>query len=477
MKKLLTIILALFLCLSTAVVFSSCDSESDDVEVNAPVSDEAPTEPEATEPPSPTNKEVATKSFNKIDIAQFVSVTDNSLEEIQKVSAKAEANMSTPDGKGSVTAVVKDGLFYVALTEEGYDSEEVFGKIGEEKISAFALVDGVWEMVEEIDLSGSGDSMSSIAANPTELMSKIKIPALKDEHLTEKNDMLLVSNDYIYELIAENLAVVYGDSIPAEELEEAKASIKESLNEAGLEVFIATGAEEITKLAISVAPADTEAEEFKSAYIEIALTDDAKALQSIKAEWTAALGETEMNEVKTSKVELTTVLADNELVGAKAKAEIYGCSYRFHESSVSPMPDDALDDMFSGSFISTRSETVLLTKTDISVDLDFSQLETENGKVLALNVDHAVTSGYKVTSTLDPETFEWNEEIAKIDNLSEYADSNLTADASITMNGTDRAEFALKVLAGDEEVTASGYLAIGDVEFPAIPDALKSKLN
>lgn len=477
MKKLLTIILALMLCLSTAVVFSACDSSSDDVDVNAPSNSEKPTE-KPTEPPSPTNTEVAVKSFNKIDLAKFLSVTDNSIEELKKASAKAEVNISLPDESGSLTAAIKDGVFYLAVTEEGYGTDEAFGKISEDKISIYSLVDGAWEQVEEIDLNASAPSASGALTNPEDIISKIKIPELKKEYLTEKNNMLLVSNDYIYELITNNITAIAGEDIPEEDLEEMKASVKDSLKEAGLEVFVATGAEEITKLAISIDPAEDESE-FNSAYIEIALTDDAKALKSIKAEWTASVGKLEMNEVRTSKIELTTILSENELVGAKVKADIYDYEYDYvsiEKPEMDKTEDGEFDDIIS-SLIPTRTENILLTKTSVNAELDFSQLKTETGKVLVLDVDHVVESAYEVKSTLNAETGEWDEEMTKLDSVSEFADNNGTIDVSITMNGANKADFALKAVVDGEQVTGSGYLATGDIEFPAIPEALKGKLN
>ena len=485
MKKLLAIILALILCLSVAVVFTSCNDKTNN--------DDSATEPEATEPPSPVNKEVATQAFNKIDLATFLSTTESSVEELQKVSARAEANLTTPDGSGSIIAAVKNGNFYVSLKEEGYDAEEMFGKIGDEKISVYALIDGVWETVNEVAISPE-DIYADAGVNPEELLSKIKIPALKEEHLTEKGDMLVVSNDYIYELIANNLSVVYGDAIPADDLEEAKAQIKEGLTEAGIEVLIATGAEEITKLAVSVKPAD-ESFDFKSAYIEVALTDDAKNLKSVKAEWTANVGEPEMNEVRTSKIELSTVIVENELVGAKAKAEIYGYDYDYSIVNTPIMPredvegevdvngsisdgDDFIDDGFTfDDTFAPWAGISLITKTTVAFDLDMSKLAEESGRVLTLDVDHTVEAAYEVTSTIDPETYEWTDKIVKLDSIDSYKENNVTIDASVTMNGAERADFALNAKMGEDKITASGYLAIGDIEFPAIPDALKSKLN
>ena len=494
MKKLLAIILALILCISVAAVFTSCNS-SDDKGADATDNNGADaTEPEATEPPSPVNKEVATQAFNKIDLATFLSTTESSVEELQKVSARAEANLTTPDGSGSIIAAVKNGNFYVSLKEEGYDAEEMFGKIGDEKISVYALIDGVWETVNEVAISPE-DIYADAGVNPEELLSKIKIPALKEEHLTEKGDMLVVSNDYIYELIAENLTVIAGEEIPEEDLAQVKADLKEGLGEAGIEVLIATGAEEITKIAVSVKPADNS-NEFKSAYIEVALTDDAKALKSVKAEWTANVGDMDLNEVKTSKIELTTVIVENELVGAKATAEIYGYDYDYSfidtpiitpsstvdfetdiNGSISD-GDDFIDDgfTFDDTFV-PLTDICLITKTTVAFDLDMSKLAEESGKVLTLDVDHTVEAAYEITSTINPETFELEEEITKLDSVDAYKDSNVTIDASVTMNGAERADFALNAKMGEEKVTASGYLAIGDIEFPAIPDALKSKLN
>ena len=451
MKKLLALILALILCLSAAAVFTSCNDKTDDKN-NAT---DAPnvTEPEPTEPPSPVNKEVATQAFNKIDLATFLSTTDSSLEELRKLSAKAELNVTLPDESGNVTAAIKDGVFYLSAKEDSSaEGGEIFGKISEDKIVMYELINGVWETVNEIPLNPE-DMVADAGVNPEELVSKIKIPELKAEHLTEKGDMLLVSNDYVYELVAENIAVIAGEEIPAESLEKVKAELKADLESAGLEILVATGAEEITKIAVSAKPTD-ESFDFKSAKIEVALTDDAKNLKSVKAEWTANVGEPEMNEVRTSKIELSTVIVENELVGAKATAEIYDYSYEHYIE---------------------KNSVLIITKTTVALDLDMSKLAEESGKVLTL--DHTVEAAYEVSSTIDPETYEWTHEIVKPYSVDAYKDSNVTIDASLTMNGANRADFALNAQMGEDKVTASGHLATGDIEFPAIPDALKSKLN
>ena len=484
MKKLLALILALILCLSAAVVFTSCNDKTDDNNTaDATDGTEKP-----TEPPSPVNKEVATQAFNKIDLATFLSTTEGSLEELRKLSAKAELNVTLPDESGNVTAAIKDGVFYLSAKEDSAEAEEIFGKINEDKIVMYALINGVWETVNEIPLNPE-DMFADAGVNSEELISKIKIPELKAEHLTEKGDMLLVSNDYIYELVAENIAVIAGEEIPAESLEEVKAELKADLESAGLEILVATGAEEITKIAVSVKPTD-ESFDFKSAKIEVALTDDAKNLKSVKAEWTANVGEPEMNEVRTSKIELSTVIVENELVGAKAKAEIYSYDYDYSIVDTPIMPREDVegevdvngsingeDNVIIDDIFSAMTDTVLITKTTVAFDLDMSKLAEESGKVLTLDIDHTVEAAYEVTSTIDPETYEWTDEIVKLDSVDAYKDSNVTIDASLTMNGANRADFALNAQMGEDKVTVSGYLATGDIEFPAIPDALKSKLN
>ena len=476
MKKLLALILALMLCISATVVFASCNDKTDDKN-NAKDDATNATEPEPTEPPSPVNKEVATKAFNKIDLATFLSTTEGSLEELRKLSAKAELNVTLPDESGTVTAAIKDSVFYLSAKGDESEKEEIFGKIGEDKIVAFELIEGVWETVNEIPLNPE-DMFAETGVAPEDFISKIKIPELKAEHLTEKGDMLLVSNDYIYELIANNIATLYGEEIPETDLAEIKTEIKDSLKAAGVEVLIATGAEEITKFAISVKPTEDEGE-FKSLYLEIALTDDAKNLKSVKAEWSEDISySADAEDIKTSKIELSTVIAENALVGVKAKVEIYETEYVYNaegpvEDSVGPGFEDILGDTLE----SIIKDTVLVTKTTVAFDLDMRKLAETSGKVLTLDVDHTVEGAYEITSTLDPETFEWTDEVVKLDNVDAYKDSNATIDASLTMNGANRADFSLKAVASGEEVTMTGYLATGDIEFPAIPDALKSKLN
>ena len=475
MKKLLALILALMLCISATVVFASCNKTDDKNNVKDDATNA--TEPEPTEPPSPVNKEIATKAFNKIDLATFFGTTDSSLEELRKLSAKAELNVNAPEESGTVTAAIKDGVFYLSAKGDESEKEEIFGKIGEDKIVAFELIEGVWETVNEIPLNPE-DMFAETGVAPEDFISKIKIPELKAEHLTEKGDMLLVSNDYIYELIAENLAVIAGEEIPETDLAEIKTEIKDSLKAAGVEVLIATGAEEITKFAISVKPTEDEGE-FKSLYLEIALTDDAKNLKSVKAEWSEDISySADAEDIKTSKIELSTVIAENALVGVKAKVEIYETEYVYNaegpvEDSVGPGFEDILGDTLE----SIIKDTVLITKTTVAFDLDMSKLAEESGKVLTLDVDHTVEAAYEITSTLDPETFEWTDEVAKLDSVDAYKNNNSTIDASLTMNGANRADFSLKSVTSGEEVTMTGYLATGDIKFPAIPDALKSKLN
>jgi uncharacterized protein YxeA len=471
MKKLLALILALMLCISATVIFASCNKTDD--KNNAKDDATNATEPEPTEPPSPVNKEVATKAFNKIDLATFFSTTDSSLEELRKLSAKAELNVNAPDESGTVTAAIKDGVFYLSAKGDESEKEEIFGKIGEDKIVAFELIEGVWETVNEIPLNPE-DMFAQTGVAPEDFISKIKIPELKAEYLTEKGDMLLVSNDYIYELIANNIAILYSEEIPETDLAEVKTEIKEFLKTAGIEVFVATGHEEITKFAISVKPTEDEGE-FKSLYLEIALTDDAKNLKSVKVEWSEDISySADAEDIKTSKIELSTVIVENALVGVKANAEIYDYSYNYNmENSVGPGLEDILGDTLE----SIIKDTVLITKTTVAFDLDMSKLAAESGKVLTLDVDHTVEAAYEVTSTIDPETFEWTDEVVKLDSIDAYKDSTVTVDASLTMNGANRADFSLKAIAGGDEITASGYLATGDIEFPAIPDDLKSKLN
>ena len=474
MKKLLALILALMLCISATVVFSSCNKTDD--KNNAKDDATNATEPESTEPPSPVNKEVATKAFNKIDLATFFSTTDSSLEELRKLSAKAELNVNIPEESGTVTAAIKDGVFYLSAKGDESEKEEIFGKIGEDKIVAFELIEGVWETVNEIPLNPE-DMFAQTGVAPEDFISKIKIPELKAEYLTEKGDMLLVSNDYIYELIANNIATLYGEEIPETDLAEVKTEIKEFLKTAGIEVFVATGHEEITKFAISVKP--TEEGEFQSFYAEIALTDDAKNLKSVKAEWSEDISySADAEDIKTSKIELSTVIVENALVGVKANAEIYETEYVYTaEGPVEDSVGPGFEDIFGDTLESIIKDTVLVTKTTVAFDLDMSKLAAESGKVLTLDVDHTVEAAYEITSTLDPETFEWTDEVAKLDSVDAYKDSNVTIDASLTMNGANRADFSLKSVTSGEEVTMTGYLATGDIEFPAIPDALKSKLN
>ena len=476
MKKIFALIIALLLCLSAVAVFAGCDkTDASDDATNAPDATntpDKPTEAAPTEPPSLTNVEVAVNSFNKIDLATFFSVSGSSFEEIKDLSAMLEMTATSSDEyTGTITAAIENGVFYVSSSEGEDYHEEYFGKIDDEYVSIFGDIDGEWALVGQATIEELLMNYTGVIVGSDNSLKDIKIPKLKAEQLTEKNGLLLVSNEYVCSLIEKNLELLYGESLPAEEIEEIMTDAETSLTEAGFELYVGTGFDEITTIAIALNPSEELTDEFKSLYVEIVLTDDAKALKAVNAEWTTDLSADDTEELKTSKLAINTVLNNGVVVGAKAIVEEYEYDY-FYEWT------DAPDVLEKPSEILTDTEYYLITKTTLKADLDLSKLASENGKVFSLDVDHVVVEAYEIVSEYDEENYEWHTtNVTQITDLSKFKESEGSIDASVVISGANKADISFKMLADGEEMAITGYVALNDITFPTIPDAVKELLK
>lgn len=501
MKKILALIIALLLCLSTAVAFTGCNKDdAPDASNGGDAQTETP-----TEPPSPTNVEVATQSFNKLNAATFLSVVDNTLEDIRALAASAELEVSTPDGAGSIDAAINNGNLYLGADIGGM-TQEFFGAMGENSLKLYGLVGGNWTLIGDYSDDGEDDLDGDIAMSPmgtigelSDIFGEIKIPALTAEDLTVKNDKLLVSGEYIIKLISENLALAYGEEMTEEEIAEAGEDIDEALKEIGFEFYLITGAEEIVGFALSLTPAESEYSNLVSVYAELALTDDAKALKSFKLDVTSDIGFDGVECVKTSSVDFKTILAGGEFAGFELNAEIYNSEYSYNlntpdidfEESATDLPaeevsdvesdgsdDGEWDDMSDIFTPAIYTETVVFTKTTVKAKLDLTKLAGESGDLLKVEVDSKAEKAYEVTTSYDLTTFEEKIESEEITDLSKIERDNLSVNAAVTMSGANKATVSFSMSQYGSTVSATGSLAVGEAAtFPTIPDALKDKLN
>lgn len=500
MKKILALIIALLLCLSTAVAFTGCNKDdAPDASNGGDAQTEYP-----TEPPSPTNVEVATQSFNKINAATFLSVVDNTLEDIRALAASAELEVSTPDGAGSIDAAINNGNLYLGTTDIDGMTQEFFGAMGENSLKLYGLVGGNWTLIGDYSDDGEDDLDGDIAMSPmgtigelSDIFGEIKIPALTAQDLTVKNDKLLVSGEYIVKLISENISLVYGEELSEEEIAEYGEDINEALKEIGFEFYLITGAEEIVGFAFSLTPAESEYSNLVSVYAELALTDDAKALKSFKLDVTSDIGFEGVECVKTSSVDFKTILADGEFAGFELNVENYSAEHTYNlnspdidfEESATDLPadddsdgddeDDDDDEIFEDFFTpDIYTETVVFTKTTVNAKLDLTKLAGESGDVLKVEIDSKAEKAYEVTTSYDLTTFEETVVSEEITDLSNIERDNLSVNAAITMSGANKATVSFSMSQYGSTVSATGSLAVGEAAtFPTIPDALKDKLN
>lgn len=267
MKKALLILLSVILCLSmlTGCFTTSVDEILDDVSDAVPNADNQGTDPDDT-PVNPANKQTAIDSFNKLDLSAFAGTSIDYMSIIKNVALSAGFEVSgTIDGdEGSIDldAAIKNGVIYLksAMSFEGED--EIFVNINDDTLDMYHRDNAnVGDEMSEWDKDSISisDMMNSSTDAITDAIAKITIPKLEDKYLTEKNDMLLVSNDYIIDLIKANTSLIVeitdkvaDREITEDEISEGINDIKEALTNYEFELYIGTGRDTINKLAVSL---------------------------------------------------------------------------------------------------------------------------------------------------------------------------------------------------------------------------------
>lgn len=500
MKKVLLMLLSVILCLSMLTgCFTSKDELLDDVngtEENANNNTDDNTAPDDT-PVNPADKQTAIDSFNKLDLSAFAGTSIDYMSIINDIALSAGFKLSgtidESEGSLDLDAAIKDGVVYLKSGISGRGENEIFVKLNDDTLDLYrrdsaSIGDAMSEW--EKDSVSISDMMDVDTDMINDVIAKITIPKLEDKYLTEKNGMLLVSNDYIIELIKANasLAVeitdkVAGQTITDEQVAEGIENIKEALTNYEFELYIGTGKDTINKLAVSLNVEKTKI------YGEIALTVDAKALDYVTLKVACDYSEDKFVYTPESVITFKTILGeDNALVGGKLDVNLFAAGT---SNSTSDVEVDNADGITSSKY------TVHKTYENITInaELNLANIGNTDANIVTVNFKTSDVKAservYEINHTTGEEKLISCKEVAITDNdeteftatLKSVSENKITLDAalngdSVTVNFEGALEYTLKDDKLDfngtfkttgADLEFSGFINAGNFEMPALP--------
>lgn len=476
MKKTLLILLSLILCLS--FTFTACNTDVEFGDDDANGTEESDKATEDTRPaPSGVDKSIAQSSLNKIDLSTIMGSTETSFDIFADLVAGLDLTVAGvidgEEGKASIKAAIEEGKIYYALSSESEDYsdlEEAFIKLDGKVADLFEEIDGKWQLSDTVELE---DMLETDEEFLEETLKGIKIPELKEEYLTEKNGMLVVSNQYIIDVIDANIKLIAGGEISGEEKTEALKSIEEMIKALGVEISIGTGYDKIVKLAVTVAPSAEMAEEMgiKSLKAELALDNDATYLKS--ASFTLELAEEDINYTPKYSATLNSIVVDGKIQGFDLKAKLtVGNGY----AADHPMfdMDENGNYVVDGEIITEYEYSAMRTFSEITIDakLDLSKLATVGAEVASVKFDYKPVKAFKINYKENLETYESS--LISVEEIAVPANESVSANGTIKTTAENVASIAGEVVVGEEKVTISGSFSYGTVEFPEIPADIKN---
>ena len=480
MKKTLLILLSLILCLSFALTACNTDVEFGNDDSNGANEENKPTE-DTRPAPSGVDKSIAQSSLNKIDLSTLMGSTETSFDIFADIVAGLDLKLAGvidgEEGSAWLKAAIEEGKIYAGVGSKGEDDadadeEEVFIKLDGNTADLFEKIDDTWQLTDTIDLENSID-LDIDTKEIEDTLKKIVIPELKEEYLTEKNGMLVLSNQYILDVIDANIKLIAGEEISEEEKAEGLKSIEETLKTFGLEISIGTGYDKIVKLAVSVTPSAEMAESMgiKSLKAEIALDNDATYLKS--ASFTIDVAEEEgINYTPKYTATLNSIVVDGELKGFDLKAAL-----TVSTGSASTAPDGDFDDdgnyIIDGEIVTEWEYTTTKYYNEISVDakIDLSKLATVGAEVASLKFNYKPAKAYEVTYKESFESFE--NTVVSVEEI-EADGISVSVNGTVKTTAENVAAISGEVVVGEDKVTISGNFSYGTVEFPEIPAEIKS---
>lgn len=322
MKKIALVLLAIILCFSLCL--TGCNKGDDATSGTEPSGSTTPA-------PQPLDKTAAVEAFNSFDLTKVMDNTGLSEEEVTKLTKELKFGMDgtvkAADDTMNVSVAVKDGYAYYKQTVDTR-TNDIWVYFGDGTATMFYNNDGTWTKDGQTETEGDQSTLDAMYAKAEEILKLLKKPELKDSHLTEKDGLLYVSNDFILDAVKANAATLMGyepeEAIPAEELNEFMEEVRESLAASGLEIAFAANDKAVTKLhiAIKVDEASELGKEVISDYfttaasIDMDITDDGMTVKSLTFKQAHSFEKYEKGLKPESTITLNTVFNDkNEPVG------------------------------------------------------------------------------------------------------------------------------------------------------------------
>ena len=480
MKKTLLILLSLILCLSFALTACNTDVEFGNDDSNGANEENKPTE-DTRPAPSGVDKSIAQSSLNKIDLSTLMGSTEASFDIFADIVAGLDLKLAGvidgEEGSAWLKAAIEEGKIYAGVGSKGEDDadadeEEMFIKLDGNTADLFEKIDDTWQLTDTIDLEDSID-LDIDTKEIEDTLKKIVIPELKEEYLTEKNGMLVLSNQYILDMIDANIKLIADEEISEEEKAEGLKSIEETLKTFGLEISIGTGYDNIVKLAVSVTPSAEMAESMgiKSLKAEIALDNDATYLKSASFTLERA-SEDEIDYAPVYNASLNSIVVGGELKGFDLKVKLTEEGMMDYESPDWDFDDDG-NHVIDGEIVTEWEYTTTKYYNEISVDakIDLSKLATVGAEVANLKFNYKPAKAYEVTYKESFESFE--NTVVSVEEI-EADGISVSVNGTVKTTAENVAAISGEVVVGEDKVTISGNFSYGTVEFPEIPAEIKS---
>lgn len=305
----------------------------------------------------------------------------------------------TEDGENYNTSIsLKGDLLYSKNSEGNYTDETIIYLGGDAPVVFFKGADGEWTITSNGDEPEAdiGPGVEVMPNNPDDripvpyeavdeemeqpdylqmikdMAAQVTVPALTAEYLTEKDGMLVLSNDYIVKIFVENDQFIESNLTP-EEIEEGAELAKKTLNDMGLEIAFGGNDKSVTKITVKLAPTAELTKEMgiKSASLVAESTADAAQLKKITFETEIADGRFEDDSTAKAAFSIETILdSKNAIVGAKISVE------SFNYSAMADLNNDINSDRH------TEHMTVRKYVQKIDMTLDLSQMKNINETVL-----------------------------------------------------------------------------------------------
>ena len=478
MKKTLLIVLSLILCVSMfAGCFSVEESVNNDIK-DAVQNTEAPKNENnnansENNKVNRTDKQIAIDSFNKIDLSALAEIPGDYVDTlknlINEVAFALELKANGDFGEEAdvdLVAKMKDGKVYFKVAGDNENGDggtiESFVALNGQSLDTYAnFYEGEGWLKHTQDLSEITNQIAA-AYNPemiSNLVDKIVIVKLEEKYLSNKNDMLLVSNDYIIDLIVANVPLIEeltGEEISDEDIKDFEKEAKEFFKENEISIYLGTGVDAITKLAVEVNVEDTQV------YAELALNDEATALDHITVKVKSELG---AGNVKYSPETVITLKSIYDEEGNAVGLDMDGTIYAVGSASSNWEQVGDSEEKY------TRK--AVIQKVTLDCVLDFGAIGKTNADIFKLSVDVEPIKAIETVELINYETGEEKLISAKEGKLSEY-DEKMNLLINLKSENENKITFKFVMNEGEYKVEANGTAAVSGktltVDFKAAED-------